>query len=70
MVNDDGLLVAMFKEIAVIQGKRTPDGAWIDSNPWHAQNALEVAIRLIDNAKKACHATTKVELPFSTTRNG
>lgn len=67
MPHDEALLVAMFKEVAVIQGKRTPEGAWIDANPWHAQNALQVAMRLIENARSAAPATSD-EIAFETTR--
>ena len=69
MPNDDSLLAAMFKEVAVIQGKRTPDGQWIDATPWHAQNALEVAMRLVESARNASTANRKVEIPFESSRN-
>ena len=70
MSADDSLLAAMFKEVAVIQGKRTPDGAWIDATPWHAQKALEVAMQLIERARKADPAPAAADLAFETSRNG
>jgi hypothetical protein len=68
MPDDDSLIVAMFKEIAVIQGKRTPEGAWIDASPWHAQQALETAMRIVENARTASGA--KAGVTFETTRKG
>ena len=53
MSNDDTLLVALFKEIAVVHGKRSPDGQWTDANPWHVQNALEIAMRILKAANQS-----------------
>ena len=50
---DDSLLVALFKEIAVVHGKRSPDGQWTDANPWHVQNALEIAMRILKAANQS-----------------
>ncbi|MBI1172403.1 hypothetical protein GC209_13460 [bacterium] len=48
MTDNAELLVAVFKEIAVIQGKRRPDGSWAeDAKPWHVQNALQLAAETI-----------------------
>jgi hypothetical protein len=68
MPSDDQLLISVFKEIAVVQGKRTPEGLWIDGNPWHVQNALEVAMRFIENAKSSVSKGTKTAAPFTSTR--
>ena len=51
--NDELLLVAVFKEIAVVQGKRTPDGQWTDAKVWDIQVALETAMRVVNSARTA-----------------
>lgn len=48
---DDSLIATIFREVAIIQGKRNPDGTWNDATPWHAQQALETAMRIVDNAR-------------------
>lgn len=68
MSDDDSLIVAMFKEIAVIQGKRTPEGAWIDATPWHAQQALQTAMHIVEKARN--DAGTRAGVTFETSRKG
>lgn len=51
--SDEALLIAVFKEIAVVQGKRTADGQWTDAKVWDVQVALETAMRVVASAKTA-----------------
>lgn len=68
MSDNETLIATMFKEIAVIQGKRRPDGTWIDASPWHAQQALETAMRIVENARSA--SAPKIGATFETSRKG
>ncbi len=58
--SDDSLLVAIFKEIAVVRGTRTADGTWLDAKSWDVQKALQEAILVVNGAKAAAGAPAAV----------
>lgn len=49
----DDLIYGIFKEIAVIEGKRKPDGTWVDGSPADVQRILARAKGMVERTLKA-----------------
>jgi hypothetical protein len=46
----DDLIYAMFKELAIVEGKRKPDGTWVDTTPGDLQRLLSRAFGMVNRA--------------------
>ena len=66
MIDNDTLIVAIFKEIAVVQGKRSVDGQWTDANPWHVKSALEAAFKMVHDVRNSFEPSNVAATSFAT----
>ncbi len=46
----DDLIYAIFKELAVVEGKRKPDGSWSDATSADVQRLLSRAFGMVNRA--------------------
>jgi hypothetical protein len=46
----DDLIYAVFKELAVVEGKRKPDGTWTDATAADVQRILSRAFGMVNRA--------------------
>lgn len=46
----DDLIYSIFKELAVVEGKRKPDGTWVDASPLDVQRLLTRTFTMVNRA--------------------
>ena len=46
----DDLIYAIFKELAIVEGKRKPDGSWADASAADIQRILSRAFGMVNRA--------------------
>lgn len=46
----DDLIYSVFKEIAIVEGKRNPDGTWNEANVTDVQRILSRAFGMVQRA--------------------